>query len=134
MTFFEFAHNVREPTKPTTDLTDNKMVTRFFQTKAIPPAFWNTCGYVLRFLFKRAHIAGLVNTAADCLSRLEHKVMEIFFKIQEDIQTTPIEVRTSSTDVADEKQFFFTQADNVNESEEKPLKGRKNLAKTHHIV
>ena len=39
--FLEFAHNLREPTKPTIVLTDNKSVRRFFQTKAVPPALWN---------------------------------------------------------------------------------------------
>ena len=38
MTFLEFAHILWEATKPTIVLTDNKSVTRFFQTKAIPPA------------------------------------------------------------------------------------------------
>ena len=39
----------------------------------------------------------------------------------EDIQTTPFEVTISSSDVADEGQFFFTQADNNDESEEQTL-------------
>ena len=91
-----------EATKPTIVLTDNKSVTRFFQTKAIPPSLWNACGYVLQFNFKIAHIAGLVNTAADFLSGLELKVPErIRLKIREDVQTTPFEVTTTSSDVAD---------------------------------
>ena len=69
-----FAHNLCEATKPTIVLTGNKSVTRFFQTKAIPPALWNACDYVLHFNFKVAHIAGSVNTAADFLSRFEPKV------------------------------------------------------------
>ena len=117
--FIEFAHILWEATKPTIVLTDNKSVIRFFQTKAIPPLLWNACDYVLQFNFKIAHIAGSVNSTADFLSRLELKVTEkIHLKIREDMQTTPIEVTTSSSDVADEEQFFFTQADNANESEE----------------
>ena len=105
-------------------MTDNKSVTRFFQTKAIPPALWNACDYVLHFNFRIAHIARSVNTAADFLSRLEPKVTEkIRLKIREDIQTTPIEVTTSSSDVADEEQFFFTHADD--ESEEQTLEGKE---------
>ena len=46
----------------------------FFQTKAIPPALWNACDYVLQFNLEIAHIAGSVNTAADFLSRLQLKV------------------------------------------------------------
>ena len=73
--------------------------------------FWN-------INFKIAHIAVSVNTAAFFLSRLELKVTEnICLKIREDILTTPIEVTTSPSDVGDEEQFFFTQADNNDESE-----------------
>ena len=126
MAFLEFAHILWEATKPTIVLTDNKSVTRFFQTKAIPPALWNACDYVLQFNFKIAHIAGSVNTAADFLSRLELKVTEkIRLKIREDIQTTPIEVTTSSSDVADEEQVFFNQTDNDNESKEQTLERKE---------
>ena len=126
MAFFEVAHILWESKKPIIVLTDNKSVTRLFQTKAIPPALWNACDYVLHITFKIAHIAGPVNTAADFLSRLELKVTEkIHLKIREDIHTTPIEVTTSSSDVADEKQFFFTQADNPNESEEQTLERKE---------
>ena len=48
----------------------------------------------------------------------------IRLKIREDIHTTPIEVTTSSSDVADEEQTFFTHADDGKESEEQTL-GRK---------
>ena len=118
MAFVEFAHILWEATEPTIVLTDNKSVARFFQTKAIPPALWNAWDYVLQFSFKIAHIAGPVNTAADFLSRLELKVREkIRLKVREDIQTTPIEATTSSSDVAEEEQFFFTKADKNDESE-----------------
>ena len=83
MAFLEFAHILWETSKPTIVLTDNKSVTRFFQTKAIPPSLWNACDYVLQFNFKIAHIAGSVNTAADFLSRLEVKITEkIHLKIR----------------------------------------------------
>ena len=58
MAFLEFAHILWEATKPTIVLTGKKSVTRFFQTKAIPPTLWNACDYVLQFNFKIAHIAG----------------------------------------------------------------------------
>ena len=70
LAFLEFAHILWEATKPTIVLTDNKSVTRFFETMAIPSALWNACNYVLQFNFK---IAGSVNTAADVLSRIELK-------------------------------------------------------------
>ena len=63
MAFLEFAHILWEATKPTIVLTDNKSVTRFSQTKVIPPSLWNACDYVLEFNFKIAHIAGSVYTA-----------------------------------------------------------------------
>ena len=126
MAFLEFAHILWEATKPTIVLTDNKSVTRFFQTKAIPPALWNACDYVLHFKFKIAHIAGPVNTAADFLSRLELKVTEkIRLKIREDIHTMPIGVTTSSSDVAEEEQIFFTHANDAKESEEQALERKE---------
>ena len=122
----EFAHILWEATKPTIVLTDNKSVTRFFQTKAIPPALWNACDYVLQFNFKIAHTDGSVNTAAAFLSRLELEVTEkIHFKIREDIHTTHIEVTTSSYDVADEEQNFFTHADDGKESREQTLERKE---------
>ena len=130
MAFLEFAHILWKTSKPTIVLTDNKSVTRFFQTKAIPPSLWNACDYVLQFNFKIAHIAGSVNTAADFLSRLELKVIEkIQLKIREVVQTTPIEVSTSSSDVADEEQFFFTQPDSQDETEEEILQRKEQSQK-----
>ena len=85
---------------------------------------------MLQFNFKIAHIAGSVNTAADFLSRLELKVTEkIHLKIREDVQTTPIEVSTSSSDVADEEQFFFTQPDTLDETEEQTLQRKEHSQK-----
>ena len=64
-----------------------------------------------------ADIAGSVNTAADFLSRLELKVTEkILLKIRQDVQTTPIELTTSSSEVADGEQFFRTRADGEDET------------------
>ena len=81
---------------------------------------------MLQFNFKIAHIAGSVNTAADFLSRLELKVTQrIRLKIREYVQTTPIEVTTCSSDVADEEQFFFAQADGQDETEEQILQRKE---------
>ena len=126
MAFLESAHILWEATKPTIVLTDSKSVNRFFQTKAILTALWNACDYVLQFNLKIAHIAGSVITAADFLSRLELKVTEkLRLKTREDIQTTHIEVTTFSSDVADEEQFFFTQADKNDKSEEQALERKE---------
>ena len=116
--FLDFAHTLWERTIRIIILTDNKSVARFYQTKAIPPALWNACDYVLQFKLITAHIAGSVNTAADFLFRLEFKVTEkVRLKMRKDIQATPIDITTFSFEVADENQFFFTQTDNENESE-----------------
>ena len=42
---------------------------------------------------------------------------EILLQIREDIQTKPIEVATSSSDVADEEQLVFRQANVASDSE-----------------
>ena len=60
------------------------------------------------------------------LFRLEFKVTDkIRQKIREDIQTTPIEVTTFSSDVADEEQIFFMQAEKEDETEEKTLQRKE---------
>ena len=57
--------------------------------------------------------------------QLEFKVTEkIRLKIREVVQTTPIGVTTSSSDVAESEQFFLPQADGEDETEEEVL-GRK---------
>ena len=61
---------------------------------------------------------------------MELKVTEkIHLKIREDVQTTHIEVSTSSSDVADEEQFFFTQPDSQDETEEQILQRKEQSQK-----
>ena len=73
---------------------------------------------MLHFNFKLADIAGSVNTTAEFFSRLEVKVTEkIHLKVREDVQTAPVEVTTSSSNVADEEHFFFAQADSEDKTE-----------------
>ena len=128
--FLEFALILWEATKPTIVLMDNKSVTRFFQTKAIPPSLWNACDHVLQFNFQIAYVAGSVNTAANFLSRLKLEVTEkIRLKVGEDVQTTHIEVKKSTSDVADEKQFFPAQADGEDETEKQTLERKEQSRK-----
>ena len=49
--FKEFGHIFWWTPKPAIILTDNKSVTRFFQTKIIPPPLWNACEFVIQFNF-----------------------------------------------------------------------------------
>ena len=103
----------------------------FLPDKNHSASLWNACDDVLQFNFKRAHIAGSTNTAADFLSRLELKVTEkIHLKNPEVVRTKPIEVSTSSSDVADEEQFFFMQADGHNEIEEQIVQRKVKYQKT----
>ena len=85
-----------------------KSVTRFFQTKIIPPSLWNACDFVLQYNFKIAHVPGRMNTAADFLSRLDISPREkVLLQIREDIQTTPIQVNIQSSNIHEEDQFYF---------------------------
>ena len=70
LTFESFEHYIwGVSTKPVIDLTDNKSVTQFFQTKKLPGSLWNAVDYVLSFNFVLGHISGKANAAADYLSR-----------------------------------------------------------------
>ena len=81
---------------------------------------------MLQFNFKRAHITSSVNTAAYFLFRLELKVKgKIHLKIRDDVQTTPMVVTTTSSDVADKEQIFFKQADGQDEIEEQILQRKE---------
>ena len=106
--FLEYSHILWETTIPTLVLTDNRSVTRFFQTNTTPSALWNACDYVLQFKFRIMHVAGSQNTAADFLSRLELTPKEkVQLKLRNDILTSPIVVNIQSSDVAVEEQLFF---------------------------
>ena len=130
--FLEYSHILWETTIPTLVLTDNRSVTRFFQTKTTPPALWNACDYVLQFMFRIMHVAGSQNTAADFLSRLELTLKEkVQLKLRDDILTTPIDVNLQSSDVADEEQLFFLP-DEEDESEQE-IFARKALSKRRAI-
>ena len=57
---------------------------------------------------------------------MELKVTEkIHFQIREDVQSTPIELSTFSSDVADEEQIFFMQSDGQDEFEEQILQRKE---------
>ena len=128
--FLELAHILWEASKATIVFTGNKSVTCFFQTKAVPPSLWNACDYVLQFNFKIAQIAGSVNTEDEFFSRVELKITEkTHLKIREDVQTTPMEKITASSDVALEEPFFFTQADGQDEIEEQIIQRKEQSQK-----
>ena len=112
MAFKQLGHIFWGATKPVIIMTDSKSVTRFFQTKMIPPPLWNACDFVFQITFTIADIPGKMNTAADFLSRLERDPNEkIILKITEDIPTKPIEVNIESTGIAQEEPVFFDTTD-----------------------
>ena len=114
MAFKEFGHIFWGATKPVIIMKESKSVTRFFQTKMIPPPLWNACEFVLQFNFTIAHIPGKMNTAADFLSRLEMVPNEkILLKTREDIPTKPIEVNIESTGITQEETVFFDPTDRL---------------------
>ena len=69
--FLEYSHILWETTLRTLVMNENRSVTRFFQTKAIPHTLWNACDYALQFNFHIMPVAGTQNTAADFLSRID---------------------------------------------------------------
>ena len=129
MAFKELGHIFWGVTKPVIIMTDSKPVTRFFQTKTIPPPLWNACDFVLQFNFTIAHIPGKMNTAADFLSRLEMDPNEkIILEIREDIPAKRIEVNIESTGLAHEEHVFQDPTDQQ-ETTEKELWTRKEEAR-----
>ena len=122
--FKEFGHIFWGTPKLVIILTDNKTVTRFFQTKIFPPALWKACDYVIQFNFTIAHIPGKNNTAADYLSRLEISPKEkLILRIRKGIPTTRIELHVQSAGVSAVEQIFYTEDDD--ETEEQILQRKK---------
>ena len=128
MAFKEFGHIFWGAIKPMIIMTNSKSVTRFFQTKMIPPPLWNACDFVLQFNFTIAHVPGKMNTAADFLSRLEMDPNEkIILKIREDIPTKTVEVNIKSTGIAQEKTVFFDPTDQLETTEKELWKRKKDV-------
>ena len=98
--------------------TDNRSVTRFFQTKIIPPPLWNACDYVLQYNFVIAHVAGAMNTAADFLSRAEPNPTEkLEMNMRNDVTTQAIEVNIQSTGVAEEETLYLLPEESPTEQQ-----------------
>ena len=135
--FKEFGQIFWGTPKPVIILTDNKLVTRFFQTKIIPPPLWNACDFVIQFNFTIAHIPGKNNTAADYLSRMEMDPTEkLVLKIRADVETQPIEVNVQSAGVSEEEQVFFTEEDNETEEQiwERKRQSKEGLKVTETVI
>ena len=116
--FVEFGHLMWGSKFPVIVFTYNRSVTRFFQTKMIPPALWNACDYVLQYNFVIAHVAGSMNTAADFLSRTEVAPTEkLELTVRNDIHTKAIEVNIQSSGIAEEEQIYILPEDEIDENQ-----------------
>ena len=106
--FSEFGHLMWVSVFPVIVFTDNRSVTRFFQTKIIPPPLWNACDYVLQYNFVIAHVAGAMNTAAGFLSRAEVNPTEkLEMSNRNDVTSKAIEVNIQSTRTAEEESLYI---------------------------
>ena len=83
--------------KPVLVLTDNRAVTRFFQTKIIPPTPWNALDHVLSFDIILGHIPGKANLAADYLSRIHINPKEkLTLRINSKIPISEVQIDTTA--------------------------------------
>ena len=129
LAFVKYSYIIWGSTKPVVFLADNKSVTRFSQTKIIPPALWNTCDFVLQINLTIGHVPGRVNKAEDLPSSLDfdpyekaHSLVRIY------ILTTPIVDHIQSSDVTEEEQFYFLPGDKI-KSEEQIWKPKRRSCK-----
>ena len=130
-----FGHIFWGTPQPVIILTDNKSVTRFFQTKIIPPTLWNACDFVTQLNFIIGHIPGKNNTAADYLSRMEMDPTEkVVLKIREDVETRPIEVNVQSAGVSEEEQVFFTENSVQEQIWERKQQSKKGLMVPETVI
>ena len=134
--FVEFGHLMWGSTFSVIAFTDNRSVTRFFQTKMILPALWNACEYVLQYNFVIAHVAGSMNIAAVFLSRTEVDPTEkLEMTIRNDTHTKAIEVKIKSSGVIAQEQIYILPDDENDENqlwEEKQNVRNQAQAETHN--
>ena len=116
--FVEFGQLMWGSTFPVLVFTDNRSVTRFFQTKMITPALWNACDYVLQNNFVIAHVAGTMNTAVDFLSRTEVDPTEkLEMTIRNHIHTKSIEVNIQSSGIVEQEQIYVLPDAEIDENQ-----------------
>ena len=108
--FDKFAHILWGVKKPTIVMTDNKAVTRFFQSKRTPPKLWNYCDQALQFDLVLAHVPGVENPAAAYLSRLDINPKDrIHLKLHDEITVFKVEIDLASKTpkkVDDEEEYI----------------------------
>ena len=89
--FEEIGHIFWGAPRPVIILTDNKVVTRFFQTKIGPPALWNACDYVIQFNFviSQEHTTRQRIICPGLEADPKDKIVK---EIREDVQILPDEI------------------------------------------
>ena len=129
--FDEFAYILWGVKKPTIVMTDNKALTRFFQSKRIPPKLWNHCDQALQFDFVLAHVPGVENPAADYLSRLDINPEDrIHLKLNDQIPVHYIEIDlTAKTPKQDDDQSATHEHELPNNDDEAPVTSRNNTTR-----
>ena len=111
--FDEFAQILWGVKKPTIVMTDNKPLTRFFQSKRIPPKPWNYCDQALQFDFVLAHVPGVENPAVDYLSRIDiNPEGWVHLKLHDEIRVFKVEIDLASkTPIQDEDEEEYMPDD-----------------------
>ena len=111
-------------TKRTIVQTYKKSDIYFFNTKAKPTTLCNPCDYVLQFFFQ---IGTHWNFSQHSNWLSLQTWAQSYGKIREDMQPTPIDVTKFSSYGADAERFFFTHADNANDTKNGPFNVRNKL-------
>ena len=135
--FDEFAHILWGVKKPTIVMTDNKALTRFFQSKRIPPKLWNHCDQALQFDFVLAHVPGVENPAADYLSRLDINPEDrIHLKLNDQIPVYYIEIdlaaKTPKQD--DDEEDYDPDQPQHNTPADTPEQNKPDTTNTHDAL
>ena len=101
-------------------MTDNKALTRFFQSKRIPLKLWNYCDQTLQFEFFLAYVPGTENPAADYLSRLDIQPEErIHLKLHDEIPVFHVEIDLASkTPKQDEEEEKYIPDDDTSTTQQ----------------
>ena len=127
MAFLEFAHILWEARKPLIVSTDNKSATCFSKRRQ----YRQHCGthvIMLCSLIWKNHI--LPVHSKHFLSRLQLKVTDMIrLNIREYVQTIPLEVTTSSSDVEMKSNFSSHKQTMRISQKNKPFNGQNNLNK-----
>ena len=135
--FDEFADILWGVKKPTIVMTDNKALSRFFQSKRIPPKLWNHCDQALQFDFVLAHVPGVENPAADYLSRLDINPEDrIHLKLNDQIPVHYIEIdlaaKTPKQD--DDEEDYDPDQPQHNTPADTPEQDRPETTNTHDAL